>query len=323
MSKYLVIGGNGIIGHFVTRRLVAQGHRPVVMSRAADPALIRDILDRCDLVAGDVTDPAMTDHVVRMYGITHVAHLGAVLPSAAEDDPALGIRINVEGVANILSASVKSKVSRVILASSKGAYGRPPGRHAGPEYLPMPEAIRPYPFTVYGIAKVAAEQLGTWYMKKHGIEVASLRFATTVGPGKISRHGGHFSRSSLIVESAMAGKLLTVDEGGDSRSDTIYNDDAARGIVSALQATSLKYDLYNIGTGSGITLKEYAAAAMRAFPGSKIVIGDGEDRSGAQNFVMDVSRAKENFGFTADPSPDHIVKSYVDTMKLLGLMPEV
>ena len=54
MNRYLVIGGNGIIGHYLTRQLVEQGERPLVMSRSADPALIRDVVDRCELVAGDV-----------------------------------------------------------------------------------------------------------------------------------------------------------------------------------------------------------------------------------------------------------------------------
>ena len=323
MSRYLVIGGNGVIGHFVTRQLVGQGHRPVVMSRRADPVLICDIVDRCDLVAGDITDAAGVEKLVGAYDITHIVHMGALLPSAAERDPALGVRINIEGAANILAAAVKHKVARVILASSKGAYGPPQGRHRHPEYLPVPEDTRARPFSVYGIAKIASEQLGTWYMKNHGLQVASLRFATTVGPGKISRHGGHYSQLSVILESAMAGKPFSIESGGDSISDTIFNDDAARGILAALQAPSLKHDLYNIGTGSGISTRDYADACKRLFPGADISIGGGLDVSGSQTFVMDVARAKEDFGFVADPSPDHIVRGYVETMKLLGLKPEV
>lgn len=322
MSKYLIVGGNGVIGHFVTRQLVGQGHRPVVMSRRADPALIADLIERCDLISCDVTDAAAVEQVVSSRGITHIAHLGALLPAVAEQDPAFGIRVNVEGVANILCAALKNKVARVILASSKGAYGRPTGRHTHPEYAPVPEDTRAYPFTVYGIAKIAAEQLGAWYRKKHGLQVASLRFATTVGPGKISRHGGHYSRLSVIIESAMAGKPYSSESGGDSRSDTIFNDDAARGIVSALQASALQRDLYNIGTGTGISLRDYAAAVVRRFPGAQISIGGGLDVSGAQNFIMDVTRAREDFGFSAESSPDHIVAGYLATMQLLGLKPE-
>jgi UDP-glucose 4-epimerase len=323
MNRYLVIGGNGIIGHYLTRQLVEQGQRPLVMSRSADPSLVKDVLDRCELIAGDVTDAAMMDHVIAQHGITHIAHLGALLPIQADADPALGMRINVEGTANILTAAVKHKVKRVIIASSKGAYGSPRGRHGHPEYLPMTEDTRPYPHTVYGISKVASDELTAWYRRTHGIEAASVRFSSTVGPGKISRHGGHYSRYGGMIENSLAGKPVRIDAGGDARSDTIYNGDIARGMIAALHAPTLRHDLYNISTGSGISLREFADAVRRVIPGADIEVGGGTEIRGSQSVILDATRAREDFGFTADPSPEHIVRGYVDTMKLLGLKPAV
>lgn len=323
MSKYLVIGGNGVIGHFLTRQIVALGQRPVVMSRSGDTELIRDIAAQCDVVRGDITDAAGMDVLLRDHGITAIAHLGASLPAAADKDPAMGMRVNSEGTAIVLAAAVKIGIKRVILASSKNVYGPARGPHTNPEYAPIPEDYRPDPQSIYGIGKLASEFLGRWYARNHGIEFAALRFGATVGPGKISRHGSHYSRYNVILESAMAGKPLAVPAGGDALCDTIFNDDAARAILALLQAPALKHDLYNIATGTGISLKDFAAAAKRAFPGADLTIGSGFGITGSQSFILDARRMREEFGFIADPSPDRLVARYAETMQLLGLKPAV
>jgi UDP-glucose 4-epimerase len=82
----------------------------------------------------------------------------------------------------------------------------------------------------------------------------------------------------------------------------------------------LKHSAYNIATGAGFTLKNLADAVRRRFPDAQIAIGPGYD-TGAMNCILDVSRAREEFGFMADHDVDRIVDSYLATMKLLKLEP--
>ena len=56
MDTYLVIGGTGVIGHYVTRQLVEQGYRPVVLTVSGNTSFIKDIVDRVELVKGDIRD---------------------------------------------------------------------------------------------------------------------------------------------------------------------------------------------------------------------------------------------------------------------------
>lgn len=319
--RYLVIGGNGVIGHFLTRQLVGQGHRPVVMSRSGDRGLIQDVADRCAVVKGDITAADFLEAVLREHRITHIAHLGASLPHVADADPAYGMRVNAEGTAHVLAAALKTGVARVVMTSTKAVYGPATGRYTHPHYDPMPEDHRPEPYNVYGIGKLASEQLGRWYAAKHGLQFVALRMGATIGPGKISRHGGMFSRYSVILESAMLGKPVEVPSGGDGLCDMLFNDDAARGIRAALQARELKHDLYNICSGTGVTMKQYAAAARRLFPAANLSIGDGFDLTGLQSFILDARRAREELGFSADGDVDRIVGRYVATMKQLGIAP--
>ncbi|MES2977820.1 MAG: NAD(P)-dependent oxidoreductase [Pseudomonadota bacterium] len=321
MNKYLLIGGNGVIGHFLARQLVRAGHRPVIMSRRGDTALLADIEQQCDHVRGDMADAQSVNDLVREHQITHIAHLGAVLPSVSEVEPAVGIRLNVEGTAHVLDAAKRNGVKRVVMASSKAAYGPARGEHAAPRYLPVAETMLPEPNTVYGITKYASEMLGNWYARTHGIEFAALRFGATIGPGKIERHGGTFSRYSVIIEHGMAGIPVEISKDADALCDALYNDDAARGILLALSAPRLSHTVYNIASGTGFSLRDLANAVQRRYP--QAVFSITPDAPGTQpgggNVILDASRARADLGFEANPDVDHIVEAYVQTMQLLGL----
>jgi len=321
LANYLIIGGNGVIGHFLTRLLVARGVRPVVMSRSGDPALITDIADQCELVRGDVTDQAAVDKIIHSHSITHIAHLGAVLPNVAESDPITGIRANTEGAVTVLEAARKFNVKRVVLASSKAVYGVPAAGHGYPNYTPIPEDAVLKPTTVYGISKMAAEQLAALYRKTHNVEVTCVRFGATIGPGKIARHGGSYSRFSTIIENAMAGKPAQIPNAGDAKCDSLFNEDVARGILCALDAEMIKSDVYNISTGTGFSLNDFAAAVKRRYPEADITVGEGVgDPNSSTNVVLESRRAKEELGFVADSNVDNIVSRYIDAMGTLGLI---
>lgn len=324
MSNYLLIGGNGVIGHFVARRLVGQGLRPVVMSRSGDTGLIADIAQQCESVRADITDPLSVDEVVRSHGITHILHLGAALPSVTEVDPVAAIRLNMEGTANVLEAARKHAVKRVVMASTKAVYGEVTGDHRAPTLRPVPESLA-NPSTMYGITKYSCEMLGRWYARNHGVEFIALRFGATVGPGKIARHGGSYSRYSVMLEHSMGGKPVVIRQGADAPCDVIFNDEAARGIVCTLQVEKPKHDVYNIATGTGFTLRDYAAAVTRRFPSAQITVSDtaAGTGSGSGDFFLDPTLAREDLGFSASSDVDAVVAGYVATMERLGLAPDL
>ena len=85
-ARYLVIGGTGVIGHFVTRRLIDEGHRPVVLTVSGNSRLIDDFLDGVDVEVGDIIEGGALNEIVAARTITHIPHLGAFL--GGEDDPA-------------------------------------------------------------------------------------------------------------------------------------------------------------------------------------------------------------------------------------------
>ncbi|MBI4200427.1 MAG: NAD(P)-dependent oxidoreductase [Chloroflexi bacterium] len=321
MTNYLVIGGTGIMGHFLTRQLVGQRHNPVVLTVSGDTSMVRDIVDRVRVVQGDVTDGEELARVVKEFGITHIAHLGAFLE---EEDPQKSVRVNVEGMVNVLEAARRHGVKRVVYTSTKSVYGPITGDYGHPTYRPLPEDYPTRPTTVYGITKLAGEYLGRRYQQRYGLEFVALRFGSTVGPGKL-RHGGPFVFHSRMIENAMLGRPTQIPRGGEAANDTVYDADAAQGILHALQAPAPGHSAYHIGTGYGITLRDFARAVTACFPEAEIQVGPGASFLSPDlptNYcVLDIALARGDLGYEPRYTPGEMVRDYVSTMERLGLAP--
>ena len=324
MDTYLVIGGTGVIGHYVTRQLVEQGYRPVVLTVSGNTSFIKDIVDRVELVKGDIRDADGLVRVVENYGITHIAHLGAVLESEGEEDPRKGVQVGVEGMINVLEASRLHGVRRVVFTSSRSIYGPITGDYWHPTYKPVDEDYPAQPSTIYGIVKLAGEHLGLRYQRRYGLEFITIRFASTVGPGKLRRHG-LYAQHSTIVENAMAGQATHLPRGADAVHDPVYHADCASGIICALTAPTPTHSTFNIGPGCGITLQDFADAVKVVYPEAEIEIGPGPTYAPPGvppgNCVLDITRARQELGFEPHFGPVEMVRDYVATMVRLGLTP--
>ena len=322
MVRVLVTGGLGVNGSSVTRRLLEMGHVPVVFENRPDHSLTRDIEGQFPVCVGDVTNLSSLVAAATEHGVERVVHMAALMPGHVQADPLTGFAVNAVGAVNVCEMARVLGLSRVVFMSSKAAYGeiRPPeNRH--PTYRPITEDEPCNPVLVYDVCKVAAEGMGRNYRRDHGIEFAALRFGTIFGPGKLIRHG-KVSILSQIIENAMAGVPTTVEQGGEQHDDMLYVEDVAEGVVGATLADRLDHDVYNIGSGRGSTLHDFAAAIRESLPAAEIGIGPGLDylQMGVNYYsVFDIGRARDDFGYAPRYSLAEGVRHYIQTMDRLSL----
>jgi UDP-glucose 4-epimerase len=324
MVNVLITGGLGVNGSSVTRRLREKGHLPVVLENRPDTSLVADIAADIAVVNGDVTDLEGLVAVLRDHAIERIVHMAALMPGQVQADPFLGFTVNAMGAVTVFEAARRAGVSRVVFTSSKAAYGEiVASEHRHPNYQPIREDHPSRPVLVYDVCKVAAEGMGRHYRRDHGIEYAALRFGTIFGPGKLVRHG-KVSILSQIVENAAAGRPTRIAQGGDQRDDMVYVEDVAAGVVAAVLADRLDHDTYNIGSGRGSTLHDFADAVRANIPDADIEIGPGLDylQMGVDYYsVFDLARARADLGY--DPQFDLAdgVQHYLKTMQRVGLDP--
>jgi len=120
MKPALVTGASGFLGWHVARVLREHGYPVRVLVR---PGSIVSELD-VELVAGDLRDPASLQRAVA--GCELVFHVAADYRLWAKDPSDL-YRSNVDGTRNLLEASQKAGIDRVVYTSTVGCIGIPHG----------------------------------------------------------------------------------------------------------------------------------------------------------------------------------------------------
>lgn len=317
----LVTGGLGVNGAFVVRELVESGHEVVVVDLQDDRSLLGPVANSIDLQNVDIMDRGAISDLFASRKIETVIHLAALI-SGLQEDPLKGFHVNAYGAVQLMDVAHKAGVKRFVYTSSRAVYGDIAGEHADPNYRPVTEEHPLAAENVYDVTKLSGELMGRNFAKL-GMEFLALRFATIYGPGKLVRHGnmGIFSR---IIENAMLGVPLDLEKGGEQRDDIIYVGDVARACLAAVEHEKPGYDAYNIATGTGYTLGEFAEAVRTHLPEIDTRIGPGLDyfNSGVRYAgILDNTRAKIDLGFEPRFNLESGVAAYIATMKELGISP--
>jgi len=319
--KALITGGMGVIGAETSRKFVKEGHRPVIFARHRDESLIGDILDKVDIELGDILDMPRILQAIMKHKVTHVVHTAAFVGAVSAANPALSIQVNVMGLVNVLEASRALGVQRVVFTSAKGVYGPTSGEHGYPTYKPISEDMPKNPKRIYDSAKFMGENICNYYHDNMGIETVSLRFASTYGPGKTARHGP-MAVMSRIVENPAHGLPFKIEQGGDDKDDFIYNKDSANGIYLATVAGKLKSRVFNIGTGVGVTLRDFERVIKRHIPNAVMEVGPGLNFYGfpyPATSIYDITRAREELGYKPEYDLEKGIADYLASLKTLGV----
>jgi UDP-glucose 4-epimerase len=319
--RVLVTGGVGVVGAFAVRKLLTRGIEPVVCDLREDFSLLPDLADRLEFVAADVTDLDAVTSVLRTSGIERIMHLAAFIDPDMDMQPFRAFSVNSLGTANMLEAARRHGIGRFVFSSSRAVYGNTPPGVGAPGYQPLDEEHPKHPSKAYDVTKLAAEQLGQVYRDAFGMEFSALRFAGIYGPGKQARHGKMSLRSRLI-EDPVNGKPVRVPGGGDQLDDMIYVDDVAEALVQAVLAERLNFGAYNIASGMGQTIRQFADAVRAVVPSADIEVGPGLNPLGFDVHyyaIFDISRARKDFGF--EPKFDLLsgVRDYVERLRSLNL----
>lgn len=309
----LVTGGSGAVGRFVIEELIGRGYSVVSLSRhgAADRAT-----HGLTRVSGDVRDLPGLVRLMEDHRVQRVIHLAGLLLEC-EADPHLGFEINSLGTLNVLEAARRTGSGRTVFVSSKAAFGPLSGPWGYPSYQPICEKHPRHPRGMYGLTKKIAEDMAFGYRTRFGMDIVTIRFGTSCGPGKGARHGASAITSTLI-ENAVKGVPTSIAQGADEKDDIIYNRDVAHGIVLAALTSGRKEAVYHLGTGTLITLADLANAVRVEIPGAQITIGRGCDYMGlgmGNYCLMSTELARRDLGFVPRYSLAAWVKEYIALMR--------
>lgn len=269
-------GAAGFIGMHVAEALLARGEKVIGIDSLTpyyDLRLKHARRDRL-LVQPNFTfsvvniadRAAISEIFIQNKEITQVIHLAAQ-PGVRHSlvDPYSYIEANVMGHLVMLEAARSlPRLQHFLYASSSSVYG-------GNRNLPYREDDRvDHPISLYAATKRADELISEAYGHIFGLPQTGLRFFTVYGPW-----GRPDMAPWLFADAILAGRPITLYEGGRLKRDFTFVDDIVAGILGALDrpSTDGKPRLLNIGNHRSVEVRRFVAVLEESL-GRKAVIQD-------------------------------------------------
>ena len=326
----LVTGGTGFIGSHTTVELINAGYKVVIVDNLSNSNA--NVVDGIEEITGvrpafeqvDCCDYAAMDNIFAKYsdidGIIHFAASKAVGESV--EKPLLYYRNNITSLLNLLELMPKHNVKGIIFSSSCTVYGQP-----DPENLPVTEdaPIKPAE-SPYGNTKQVNEEIIRDDINSGApIKAILLRYFNPIGShptaiiGELP-NGVPMNLIPYVTQTAMCireqlkvfGNDYDTPDGTCIR-DYIYVVDLAKAHVKAMERVldtdSNKLEVFNVGTGRGVSTKEIVDAFEKA-TGVKVNWTYAPRRAGdIEKVWADPKKANEVLGWKAETSLEDTLKS--------------
>jgi UDP-glucose 4-epimerase len=301
--RILVTGGAGFIGSHLIDNYVAAGHETAIVVNFWEHGGGRraNLNPKAKLYERDIRDGGL-EAVFAEFSPDFVSHHAAQHSVAISTaDPTFDAEVNILGLLNVLRASVKHNVRKLIFASSAATYGTP-------QRLPIAEDHPQLPESPYGITKMATEHYLRYFKAAHGLNFTALRYGNVFGPRQDPN--GEAGVIAIFTGRILAGQSIRIDWDGEQQKDFVYVGDVARAGVMALERGD--GEIFNIGTGIGTSVNALHEA-IAAEVGHDVEVVHAPKRSGdVRTCVFAINKAKSGLGWAPETSLSQGIKKTVD-----------
>ena len=259
-DRVLVTGGSGFIGSTLVETLVQRGADVHCLLLPGDPAPNLDgVRGAVRLHRADLAGEEAVASVVRAARPEVVLHLAAVGVTDVHIDPALAVRVNVEGTLNLLKA-LDGEYRVFVNTGTCHEYGdnEPPFR----------EDQAPRPALPYAITKTAAWHFCRRFHRTRGWPIVTVRPFTVYGPRQTDR-----AFIPSCIDAAQRGLDFRMT-GGEQQRDLVYVTDIVEGFIRAAAVPEAVGCTFNLCTGYETALYDIARSIVEQM-GNPIAIQRG------------------------------------------------
>jgi GDP-L-fucose synthase len=279
-SKIYIAGHRGMVGSAIVRRLQAGGYTNTLTRTHAE----LDLLDQravFDFLAQEKPD----------YIFLAAAKVGGIQANNTYRADFIYQNLMIE--ANIIHGAHQAGVQRLCSLGSSCIYPRDCPQPIKEEYLlsgPLEQTNEPY-----AIAKIAGIKLCESYNRQYGRQYISAMPTNLYGPNDNYDLANSHVLPALIRKTHEAkqrgDKQLVVWGSGKPMREFLHVDDMADACVFLMEK-DIGEGLYNVGTGTDVTIRELAETVMAAVDFKGDIVFDASKPDGTPRKLLDVSRMK-------------------------------
>ena len=294
-AAIFVAGHRGLVGSSILRKLRAGGYTNLITRSRTE-------LDLTDAAAVS----AFFERNRPQFVVLGAAKVGGILANATY--PGDFIRDNLAIQSNVIEASRRSGVERLLFLGSSCIYPRDCAQPIKEEYLltgPLESTNR-----AYAVAKIAGIEMCRSFNQQYGTRFLSIMPTNLYGPGdNFDLATSHVLPALLrkVHEAKQEGRTsITVWGTGKPRREFLYSDDLADAAVFLMNLPDAEFEaachqdppLFNIGCGEDLTIRELVELVMETIGYRGAVEYDTAKPDGTPRKLLDISRMR-SLGWTS------------------------
>lgn len=318
----VVTGGAGYIGSHIGYLLAQKGYRVILL----DKLLYHQNTTHfawATVQVEDYGDAAALDALFKEHKVKAIVHCAAYIEVGhSVKEPHDFYDNNVVKTITLLDRMRAHNVPYIIFSSSSAVYG-------SPHVVPIPEDHPHNPISPYGNTKHIIELMLKDYDHAYGIKHVALRYFNAAGAlaeqNLCEQRDPETHLVPLLIRSALTGEPFTIfgtnhpTPDGSCIRDYVHVIDIADAHVRALNhlIKGNPSDSFNLGTGSGISVREMIIAVERLY-GLKLKIINADHRSFDLPIItLDAARAGDILGWESRNTTLHsmIASTYVSALR--------
>lgn len=312
-KNIVVTGAGGFIGSHLTEELVRRGANVKALvhynSRNNWGSLElseKSILDKVEVVAGDITDPFFVKTVTKDTDILfHLAALIGIPYSYIA--PESYVNVNIKGTLNVLQAGLENNIGKIVHTSTSETYGTA-------KYTPIDELHPLKGQSPYSASKIGADKLVESYFLSFDLPVATIRPFNTFGPRQSAR-----AIIPTIITQALVRNEVNIGSLSPVR-DLTFVADTVNGFIKVGVSENSIGEVINIGTGSGVTIGELLKRILHILEKDDIRIFENKervrpDKSEVMELICDNSKAKRLLDWNPQYTLDEGLADTIEWMR--------
>lgn len=293
----VVTGAAGFIGSHLCQRLLKENWEVVGIDCFADfyprwikekniSALLKE--NNFELLTSNLNQLDLKKILKNKDIIFHLAAQAGVRSSWGQNFTVY-TENNIEATQKLLEAAKETPIKKFIYASSSSVYGFCP-------HLPMTEDSPLFPYSPYGVTKLAAENLCSLYYSNYGIPALSLRLFTVFGPRQRPDMAFH-----KFLKAGVTNNHITVFGDGQQTRDFTFVTDVIDAFMSALEKGKAG-EIYNIGGGQRIKLVDVLPLIEKTCQKKINISWQKEQKGDVRHTWADIEKAGRDLDYSPQVS---------------------